>query len=72
MKNDTLTQEYRRLYMRIKMALKRHPGDEALAQKLTELTEGMKLRKQQQKKAELSADDVLEWLHAFDERMEVR
>jgi hypothetical protein len=72
MKNDTLTQEYRRLYMRIKMALKRHPDDEALVQKLTELTEGMKLRKQQQKKAELSADDVLEWLHAFDERMEVR
>lgn len=70
MKSDTLTQEYRRLYMRLKMALKRHPDNEELGQQLTELTDGMKLRRQQQKDSVLSTDDILEWLHAFDEGLE--
>ena len=67
MKNDVLTQEYRRLYMRLKMALKRHPGEKALEEKLHELTEGMKIRRKQREEGSLSADSILEWLSAFDD-----
>lgn len=66
MKNDTLTQEYRRLYMRLKMAIKRHPDDEALKERFMELTEGMKARKKQKEDGTISVDGILEWLTAFD------
>lgn len=69
MKNDTLTQEYRRLYMRLKMAIKRHPDDEILKERLKELTEGMKTRKQQKEKGAISVDSILEWLTAFDRNL---
>lgn len=62
MKNDTLTQEYRRLYMRLKMAIKRHPDDEALQERFRELTDGMKEKKKQKD----SVDDLLEWLQSFE------
>ena len=66
MKNDVLTQEYRRLYMRLKMGIKRHPDDEALKAHLSELTEGMKERKKQKEDGTLSVDSILEWLTSFD------
>ncbi|MBQ8833992.1 MAG: hypothetical protein IJ001_03610 [Oscillospiraceae bacterium] len=66
MKNDTMTQEYRRLYMRLKMAIKRHPDDEVLKKRFTELTEGMKARKQQKEEGTISVDSILDWLTAFD------
>lgn len=67
MKNDTVTQEYRRLYMRIKMAIKRHPEDKELKTQLEILTEGMKERRKQVKCGETSPDDILEWLATLDE-----
>ncbi len=69
MKNDVLTQEYRRLYMRLKMALKRHPDDVSLHERLMELTEGMKERKKQKKEGTISADVILEWLTSFDNHL---
>lgn len=66
MKNDTLTQEYRRLYMRLKMAVKRHPESAALQERLLELTEGMKSRRKKKEDGVLSTDEILEWLSAFD------
>jgi len=66
MKNDILTQEYRRLYMRLKMAIKRHPDDESLKERFKELTEGMKVRKKQKEEGMISVDGILEWLTAFD------
>lgn len=66
MKNDVLTQKYRRLYMRLKMGIKRHPDDEALKAHLSELTEGMKERKKQKEDGTLSVDSILEWLTSFD------
>ena len=66
MKNDVLTQEYRRLYMRLKMGIKRHPDDEALKERFSELTEGMKERKKQKEDGKLSVDSILEWLTSFD------
>ena len=65
-KNDILTQEYRRLYMRLKMAIKRHPDDDTLKDRLMELTEGMKSRKKQKEEGTVSADGILEWLTAFE------
>ena len=65
MKNDTLTQEYRRLYMRLKMAITRHPDDEMLQERFRELTEGMKAKKKQKD----SVDDILEWLQSFENNL---
>ena len=69
MKNDVLTQEYRRLYMRLKMAIKRHPDDSALQERFNELTEGMKVRKKQKEDGEISVDAILEWLTSFDNNL---
>lgn len=69
MKNDVLTQEYRRLYMRLKMAIKRHPDDTALQERFQELTEGMKVRKEQKEEGAISVDDILEWLTSFDNNL---
>lgn len=66
MKNDVLTQEYRRLYMRFKMAIKRHPERTDLQEQLSELTEGMKLRRKQKEEGTLSTDEILEWLASLD------
>lgn len=66
LKNDVLTQEYRRLYMRLKMALKRHPENEEIEHKLYELTNGMKVRRKQREEGSLSTDSILEWLISFD------
>ena len=66
MKNDVLTQEYRRLYMRLKMGIKRHPDDETLQMRFQELTNGMKEKKKSHKEGTLSVDDILEWLVSFD------
>lgn len=66
MKNDIMTQEYRRLYMRLKMATKRHPDNEEFQKRFTELTEGMKARRKQKENGNLSTDEILEWLSTFD------
>ena len=52
--------------MRLKMAIKRHPDDEALKERFKELTEGMKVRKKQKEDGTISVDGILEWLTAFD------
>lgn len=69
MKNDVLTQEYRRLYMRLKMAIKRHPDNDVLQEQFKELTEGMKVRKKQKENGTISVDGILEWLTSFDNKL---
>lgn len=69
MKNDVLTQEYRRLYMRLKMAIKRHPDNAVLQEQFKELTEGMKVRKKQKENGTISVDGILEWLTSFDNNL---
>lgn len=68
MKNDVLTQEYRRLYMRLKMSIKRHPDDGQLQELFSELTNGMKEKRSQLQKKLISADGILEWLSSFDNK----
>lgn len=69
LKNDVLTQEYRRLYMRLKMAIKRHPDDILLQERFRELTEGMKTKKHQKEEGKTSVDGILEWLSSFDNNL---
>lgn len=66
LKNDIVTQEYRRLYMRLKMAIKRHPDDPTLQQKFDSLTEGMKEKRKKRDMGELNSDDILEWIASLD------
>ena len=66
-KNDLVEQEYRRLYMRLKMASRRHPEDEEIKVKLAKLATEMKVFRQKRSAKEVSSDDILEWLHRIDE-----
>ena len=66
MKNDVVTQEYRRLYMRLTMGIKRHPEDLKLQMALADLTKGMKKLRKQREEGTVSSDDILEWIHSMD------
>lgn len=66
MKNDVVTQEYRRLYMRLKMGIKRHPNDAKLQKALEDLTREMKVLRKKRDEGSVSADDILEWLNTLD------
>ena len=68
MKNDVLTQEYRRLYMRLKMAIKRHPDDAQSQELFSELTNGMKEKRSQLQKNLISTYGIMEWLSSFDNK----
>ena len=68
MKNDVLTKEYRRLYMRLKMAIKRHPDDAQSQELFSELTNGMKEKRSQLQKNLISTDGIMEWLSSFDNK----
>ncbi len=69
MKNDLVEQEYRRLYMRLKMASRRHPEDADIKERLDELASEMKKRRTKRSAKEISSDDILEWLHSMDEKI---
>jgi len=69
-KNDTIASEYRRLYMRLTMQQKRHPQDEQIRAKLTELTETMQRLRKQRDEGEISSDKILEWLEHFSSLLE--
>lgn len=56
--------------MRFKMAIKRHPERIDLQRQLSELTEGMKLRRKQKEEETLSTDEILEWIASLDSMSE--
>lgn len=64
-KNDESANEYRRIYMRYKMAIKRHPDDVELKRSFDLLTQGMKTRRKERELGKLSTDDILEWLSDY-------
>lgn len=70
MKNDVVTQEYRRLYMRLTMGIKRHPEDLKLQMALADLTKGMKKLRKQRAEGTVSSDDILEWIHSMDSALQ--
>jgi len=65
-KNDDVASEYRRLYMRFKMSLKRHPEDEELRRRFDDFTYNMKILREKRDSGDISSDDILEWLASQD------
>ena len=61
-KTDILTREYRKVYMRYKMSMSRHPDDPALEEKFHRLTNEFKMRRAEIMSGESTTEEVLEWL----------
>ena len=64
-KTDDVTREYRKIYMRYKMKVNRHPDDRRAQEKLTELTNGIKQWRQKLNAGETQSDDFFRWLEQF-------
>lgn len=64
-KNDVSTREYRKLYMRLKMASNRHPGEKKYYKPLDDLTEGNKEWKKKLADGRASVEEYLAWLATF-------
>ena len=64
-KNDVVTKEYRRAYMRHQMMTKRHPHDKVKRQQFDALTAGMREWRIKLADGSATADDFLAWLEQF-------
>lgn len=64
-KNDVVTKEYRRAYMRHQMMTKRHPHDKEKRQQFDALTAGMKEWRIKLTDGSATADDFLAWLEQY-------
>lgn len=61
-KSDDITREYRKVYVRYKMAISRHPEDAALVGKFERLTKEFKQRRAEVISGESTTEKLLEWL----------
>lgn len=64
-KTDDVTREYRKVYMRYKMTVKRHPDNKEAQQKLDRLTDGIREWRQKLEAGEASTADFMRWLEEF-------
>ena len=64
-KNDVVTKEYRKAYMRHQMMTKRHPNDKEKRQQFEALTAGMKMWRVKLADGSGKVDDFLTWLEQF-------
>lgn len=64
-KNDVSTREYRKVYMRLNMHLKRHPGDSAVRKSLDKLTSEIKTWRSDLAQGAVTVEEFLEWLKQF-------
>lgn len=64
-KNDAATREYRKVYMRCKMATNRHPDDKAAADRFKRLTEEVQEWRNKMADGSASTEEFLEWLKQF-------
>ncbi len=64
-KNDVVTREYRKVYMRYQMLTKRHPEKREARKKFDALTEGMRDWRKKLANGSVTADQFLEWLKQF-------
>lgn len=64
-KTDDVTREYRRVYMRYKMTVNRHPDNKEVQERLEQLTEGIKQWRQKLASGEAEKDDFMRWLEQF-------
>lgn len=66
-KNDAATKKYRQMYMRYKMATKRHPDDSVVAERFEELTKEAKEWRNKISHGNATAEDFIKWLEGFEE-----
>ena len=64
-KNDTATKEYRRVYMRYKMKMSRHPEDKEAAAKFDQFTKEVQIWRNRMVNGQATADEFVEWLQQF-------
>lgn len=64
-KNDIVTKEYRRAYMRHQMMVKRHPYDKEKIQKFDSLTMGMKDWRLKLAEGTATTDEFLAWINKY-------
>lgn len=64
-KNDVVTREYRKRYMRYKMFTRRHPGNREAAKQFDSLTEGMSDWRSKLANGTATTDQFLEWIEQF-------
>lgn len=65
-KNDTITKEYRRVYMKLNMNAKRHPEDEAAQEKLERIKTEIKVIRNKLAHGMITEAEFLEWVNNFD------
>ena len=64
-KNDVVTREYRKVYMRYKMLTKRHPENRDAAKQFTALSDGMRDWRKKLANGSATTEQFLEWLGQF-------
>lgn len=64
-KNDVVTREYRKVYMRYKMLTKRHPEKRDAMKQFDTLTEGMRDWRKKLANGSATTEQFLEWLGQF-------
>lgn len=64
-KTDDVTREYRKVYMRYKMTVNRHPEKKDVQEKLEQLTDGIKKWRKKLSSGEVGKDEFLNWLAGF-------
>lgn len=65
-KNDIVTREYRKTYMRYKMKTQRHPGDKNAREKFSALTTDIKGWREDLAQGTKTTEQFLEWLSQFN------
>lgn len=66
-KNDVVTREYRKVYMRYTMTAKRHPGDSSIRNTLNQLTSGMKEWRNKLSHGIATSEECLNWIATFQQ-----
>lgn len=64
-KNDVATREYRKVYMRYKMTIKRHPENKEVAEKFSRLLNEVREWRNNLVHGLVTTEDFLEWLKQF-------
>lgn len=64
-KNDVVTREYRKVYMRYTMMARRHSGDAAVRNTLDRLTAGMKDWRNKLAQGIATSEECLDWISSF-------
>lgn len=65
-KSDATIKEYRRIYMKLNMTVKRHPDDVQAAEKLEQLRSEVKAMRSKLDATEITEDEFMKWLKSYE------